>query len=76
MGPPQRNRHCDPLTRRCGCDFGFLDVRGECVSEMPQDYIDRRVGYLITPVPGSAPIWLAAKIHVASSQYHTVLGTT
>ena len=35
-------RHCDPLTRRCGCDFGFLDVRGECVSETPmEDYIDR-----------------------------------
>ena len=42
-------RHCDPLTRRCGCDFGFLDVRGECVSETPpapimEDYIDRSVG--------------------------------
>ena len=46
MGHLERNRHCDPLTRRCGCDFGFIDVRGECVGEMPEeaDYIDRWAG--------------------------------
>lgn len=45
LGHPLHNRHCDPLTRRCGCDFGFIDVRGECVSEIPEeDYIDRWAG--------------------------------